>query len=68
MTIIDQPTSIPENSMYLEEKHFKENFKYIFDVDCPFFGKLMYLYMANGYDKAKISFLRWLDCLYPLFN
>jgi len=54
--------------MYLEEKHFKDNFKKVFDVDCPFFGKLLYLYMANGYDKAKISFLRWLECLYPLFN
>ena len=24
--------------------------------------------MSKGYDKTKISFLRFLECLYPLYN
>jgi len=54
--------------MYLEEKHFKNNFKDVFGIDCPFFGKLLYIWMAKGYDKSKISFLRFLECLFPLWN
>lgn len=57
-----------ETHIYLEEHHFTKNFVKVFGVDCPFFGKLLYLYMAKGKDKAKISLLRFLECLYPLFN
>jgi len=56
----------PENAMYLEEKNFQLNFKNVFDADCPFFGKLLYLHMARGFDKGKVSFLRYLEVLYPL--
>ena len=37
-------------------------------VDCPFFGKMLYIYMANGYDKSKITFLRFLQKLIPLWE
>ena len=57
-----------ETHMYLEEKHFTNNFHKVFGVDCPFFGKLLYLYMAKGKDHAKISLLRFMECLFPLFN
>jgi hypothetical protein len=46
-----QPGSYSETQIYLEEKHFVSNFKAVFDYDCPYFGKLLYLYMANGYDR-----------------
>jgi len=52
----------------LEEKHFVKNFKAVFDYDCPYFGKLLYLYMANGYDRKKISLLRFIESLYPLYD
>lgn len=57
-----------ETHIYLEEKHFKNNFVKVFGVDCPFFGKLLYLYMSKGKDHAKISLLRFMECLFPLFN
>ena len=31
-------------------------------------GKLLYIWMAKGYDKAKISLKRFLECLFPLWN
>jgi hypothetical protein len=58
----------PENSMYLEEKNFVKHFQDVFDTDCTFFGKLLYLHMARGFDKGKVSFLRYLEVLYPLCN
>ena len=64
-------TSGPDNPLLyisLNENSFKQNFKLIFGVDCQFFGKILYLYMARGYDKAIISFGRFLECLYPLYN
>jgi len=29
---------------------------------------MLYIYMARGYDKVRISFLRFLECLYPIHN
>lgn len=40
----------------------------MFGVQCDFFGKILYLYMSKGFDRAKISFLRFLECLYPFMN
>lgn len=54
--------------LYLEEQHFVKNSKNVFGVDCPFFGKLLYIYMSNGYDRSKISLFRFLECLYPIFD
>ena len=45
-----------------------KNSKAVFGVDCPFFGKMLYIYMAKGFDRAKISLHRFLEALYPLFN
>ena len=52
--------------MYIEEKNFIDNFKDVFDTDSTFFGKLLYLHMARGFDKGKVNFLRYLEVLYPL--
>ena len=32
-------------------------------VDCPFFGKLMYLYMSDGLDLVKITLVRFFEKL-----
>jgi len=55
-------------SIYLTEENFMQNSKAVFGVDCPFFGKLLYLYMARGFDRAKISLHRFIESLHPLFN
>jgi hypothetical protein len=52
--------------MFLEEKHFKENFHKVFGAECPFFGKLLYLNMSKGFDRVKVNFLRYLEVLYPI--
>lgn len=66
--IMQDAQSYYETHIYLEESHFTTNFVKVFGVDCPFFGKLLYLYMSRGKDHAKISLLRFAECLYPLFN
>lgn len=65
---IYQEATYEKKDLYLEESHFTKNFARVFGVDCPFFGKLLYLYMSRGKDHAKISLLRFLECLYPLLN
>jgi Ca2+-binding EF-hand superfamily protein len=52
----------------LEEKDFVNNIKEVFGHDCKYFGKLLYLLMSDGYDRKKIHFLKFLECLYPLFD
>ena len=66
--MLDSALPINETQLFLTEENFKNNFKNVFGVDCPFFGKLLYIWMAKGFDKAKISLLRFLECLYPLWN
>lgn len=39
----------------LVEESFLRNIKTIIGVDCPFFGKMLYLQMAEGFEGAKIS-------------
>jgi hypothetical protein len=55
-------------SIFVTEKQILANFERVFGVPCPYFGKILYLYMSKGYDRAKISFLRFLECLYPFMN
>ena len=61
-----------ETVIYLEEKHFIQNFHQVFGPgprrEQEFFGKLLYIHMSKGYDRAKISYHRFLECFYPLFN
>ena len=66
---VDLRQNFIETSIYLEEHNFIENINKVFDEHTPaFFGKMLYVYMAKGYDKVKISLLRFLECMYPLFN
>ena len=39
----------------LTEENFMKNIKYVIGEDEPYFGKMLYLYMSKGYDKAKIT-------------
>ena len=34
-------------------------------VDEPFFGKMLYLWMAQGYDQQKITILDFIEWLWP---
>ena len=49
-----------ENNLYLEEHDFVNNFERVFGHDCKYFGKLLYLYMARGYDRKRIHFLQFI--------
>ena len=40
----------------------------VFGEECPFFGKLLYLFMSGGYDRQKISLLKFIESLMPLYN
>jgi len=40
----------------------------VFGYDCPYFGKLLYLYMARGYDRQKISLYRFIHSLVTLYD
>ena len=47
----------------LTEENFMKNIKHVLGVDEPYFGKCLYLYMAQGYDKAKITIHNFIDNL-----
>ena len=49
------PDSDQDGVPFLTEQHFVTNLKYLMGVTNPYFGKLLYLYFADGYDLAKIS-------------
>ena len=61
-------SAVSETSLFMTEQQMIKNISKVFGTDSPMFAKLLYLYMSNGHDRAKISFLRYLECLYPLFN
>jgi hypothetical protein len=43
----------------LLEENFTRNIKYIIGCECPFFGKMLYLYLGGGFDQAKITISQW---------
>lgn len=49
----------------LTEQNFVNNIKLIIGVDEPYFGKMLYLWMAKGYDRAKISVVEFIDFFLP---
>jgi len=57
------PGSEVDGVAVLIEKNFTQNIKYVIGVDCPFFGKLMYLYMADGLDLVKITLAKFFEKL-----
>lgn len=51
-----QPGTKQDGILYLTEQNFTNNLKFLILTDCKFYGKMLYLYFADGYDQAKISF------------
>jgi hypothetical protein len=45
----------------LLEENFIKNIKHLIGTDCPFFGKLLFLQMGGGYDKARIDMISWIN-------
>lgn len=60
--------NISENQIYLEEKDIVNNFARVFGYDCPYFGKILYLFLSSGQHRMKIDFLKMIKALYPIFN
>ena len=54
-------------AMLLEE-NFTKNIKYVIGVENEFFGKLLYLWMSGGYDKAKISMAQFIESLLVFYR
>ena len=54
-------------AMLLEE-NFTKNIKYVIGVENEFFGKLLYLWMSGGYDKAKISMAHFIESLLVFYR
>ena len=45
----------------LLEENFKQNIKSVIGTDCPYFGKMLYLYLGGGFDKARINIGTWIN-------
>ena len=45
----------------LLEQNFMKNIKHVIGVDYPFFGKMLYLWMSGGYNKAKITMYQFIE-------
>ena len=49
----------------LTEENFYHHIKYLTGCDDPYFGKMLYLWMSNGYDRAKITLAEFIEFLLP---
>jgi len=50
--------SFKEQHGYLTEETIIKGFHNVFGYDCPFFARLIYLFLAHGFDKSKIGLSR----------
>jgi len=48
--------TIINNRAVLREQNFIQNIKHVIGTDCPFFGKLLFLHLGGGLDRARITF------------
>lgn len=44
------------------------NFSRVFGYSCPYFGKILYLYLSGGQHRMKIDLLKMIKALYPLYD
>ena len=51
--------SIVNGRAVLLEENFTRNIKYVIGTDCPYFGKLLFLYLGGGFDRARINLQDW---------
>jgi len=68
MMIDHSNVMVNETQIFLNEEDFTKNIGKVIGYDCPFFGKILYIYMSDGYDRKKISYLEFLRKLYPLYS
>lgn len=69
-------TKFVEEHCYLTERDIIGNMKNIFGYECQYFGKMIYLLLSGGYDKAKIPMSKFVkefiilkgEDLHSLFN
>ena len=59
------PDSEIDGVSVLTEQNFTQNLRFVIGEDCPFLGKLFYLYFAKGYDKEKITLAQFYTGLKP---
>lgn len=52
----------------LTEENFVRNMKYVTGCDDPYFGKMLYLWMSNGFDRAKITLPEFVEWLVPFMG
>lgn len=62
------PDTEIDGNPFLVERNFTQNIGEVIGTDCAFFGKILYLYFAKGYDQAKISMQRFFQGLVPYVN
>lgn len=53
---------------FLVEKNFTQNISEVIGVESEYFGKMLYLYFANGLDKVKITIQMFFAGLRPYSN
>ena len=54
-----------DGNIVLIEENFVRNIKHVIGVDEPYFGKMLYLWMSNGYDRQKITITEFIEWLMP---
>ena len=59
------PESEQDGMPILTEEHFRKNIHLLTGEDFPYFGKLLYLYLARGRDQIKITVMRFFEGLAP---
>ena len=59
------PGSDIDGVAVLLEKNFTQNIKNVIGVECPYFGKLLYLYFSEGLDQVKINSSKFIMGLLP---
>ncbi len=52
----------------LLEDNFKRNMKHIIGYDCPFFGKMLYLYLGKGFDNVKVTLPKFFAFFAQFYN
>jgi len=59
------PGSHIDGVCVLTEQNFIKNIKHIIGIDEPYFGKMLYLWMSNGFDGARITIRDFIEYLLP---
>lgn len=57
------PGSDIDGVAVLLEKNFTQNIKRVIGTNCPFFGKMLYLYFAQGLDQVKVTLVNFVKGL-----